>query len=188
MISKTAIIVAALSITLPAAAAPETYVADPGHTIPSFEVLHAGGFTTVRGFFQKSTGKITLDRVAKSGAIEIVVETASVNTANSRRDELVRGWFKTGEFPTMIYRSSNLKFSGDTLIGADGELTLLGVTKPVSLTVTSFKCRPHPVNKKDQCGADGMAQIKRSEFGMTNAMTAAGDEIKILFEIEASKE
>lgn len=139
-------------------------------------------------FFSEKHGKITLDRAAKTGAIEIVVETASVNTGNSRRDEIVRGWFKVGEFPTMDYRAQNLKFSGDTLVGAEGELTMLGVTKPVSLTVTSFKCRPHPLTKKDQCGADGTAQIKRSEFGMTTAMSAAGDDIKILFEIEANKE
>ena len=87
----------------------------------------------------------------------------------------------------MIYRSRSLKFSGDTLAGAEGELTLAGVTRPVSLTVTSFRCRPHPVNKKEQCGADGTAHIKRSEFGMT-ALSSAGDDVRILFQIETYRD
>lgn len=143
---------------VPAGAAPESYIADSAHTFPSFEVSHGGNFTTTRGFFQKSAGKITLDRAAKTGAIEIIVDTASFTTGLQRRDDIVRAeWLKVDQYPQMIYRSRSLKFSGDTLVGADGELTLAGVTKPVSLTVTWFKCRPHPVNKKEQYGADGTA-------------------------------
>lgn len=168
-------------------AAAETYLVDSNHTFPSFEVTHAGGFTTTRGLFQKTTGKIILDRAARSGSIEIVVETASVTTGHARRDDIVRDFFKTAEFPQMIYRSHKLVFSGDTLTAAEGELTMLGVTKPVTLAVTSFKCRPHPVNKKDQCGADGAAQIKRSDFGL-NATGGTGDDVKILFQIETYKE
>jgi len=87
----------------------------------------------------------------------------------------------------MTYRSSKLTFDGDTLVGADGELTLAGITRPVSLAITSFKCRPHPVNKKEQCGADGTARIKRSEFGL-NAASSVGDDVKILFQIEAYRD
>lgn len=170
-----------------ALAAPETYVVDSNHTYPSFEVSHAGGFTITRGMFQKTGGKIVLDRIAKRGAIEIVVDTASVTTGHARRDEIVRDWFKTAEFPNMTYRAAKLVFIGDVLSAAEGELTLLGVTKPVALTLTSFKCRPHPVNKKDQCGADGTAQIKRSDFGL-NATGGTGDEIRILFQIETYRD
>ena len=116
------------------------------------------------------------------------MDTASITTGLPRRDALLRTeWLKIEQFPRMVYRSRSLNFSGDTLVGADGELTLIGVTRPVSLAITSFKCAPHPVNKKEQCGADGTAQIKRSEFGMTN-MASAGDNIKILFQIEAYKD
>ena len=177
----------AFSSALPAAAAPEHYTVDPNHTFPSFEVSHAGGFTTTRGMFTKSSGKIMLDRAAKSGAIEIVVDTASLTTGHARRDAIVRDDFRTTEFPHMTYRSSKLAFNGDILTGADGELTLLGVTKPVALTVTSFKCRPHPANKKEQCGADGSARIRRSEFGLAGT-GGTGDEVKILFQIEAYRE
>lgn len=179
---------AALTATAVSAVAQESYTADPNHTFPSFEVSHGGGFTITRGFFEKSSGKIVFDRAAKTGSIEIIVDSASFTTGHRRRDDIVRSdWLKVDQYPTMIYRSKNLKFSGDTPVGADGELTLTGVTKPVSLTVTSFKCRPHPVNKKDQCGADGTAQIKRSDFGMT-AVSSAGDDVKILFQIEAYKD
>ena len=176
----------ALAGALPALAAPESYTADPNHTFPSFEIAH-GGFTITRGFFQKTSGKITIDRAAGSGSIEIAVDVASMTTGQPQRDAIVRtDWLKVTQFPQLIYRSYNLGFSGDNLIGAEGELTLFGVTRPVHLVITSFKCRPHPVNKKDQCGADGTAQIKRSDFGMP--AFSAGDDVKILFQIEAYKD
>lgn len=179
---------AVMAGVLAPAAAQESYTVDPAHTFPSFEVSHGGGFTISRGLFQKSAGTITLDRATRTGSIEIIVDTASIATGLQRRDNLLRAeWFKVDQFPQMIYRSKQLKFSGENLVGADGELTLLGVTKPVNLTIISFKCRPHPVNKKEQCGADGTAQIKRSEFGMTN-LASAGDEVRILFQIEAYKD
>jgi polyisoprenoid-binding protein YceI len=184
---KLAIALAAASLgsALPAAAALESYTADPAHTFPNFEISHGGDFTLTRGFFQKTTGKITLDREAKTGSIEIVVDTASMTTGHQARDNIVRAnWFKTDQFPQMIYRSKNLKFTADVPTAADGELTLAGVTRPVSLAIASFKCRPHPVNKKPQCGADGSARIKRSDFGL-NAQSSVGDDVHILFQIEA---
>lgn len=181
-----AIAAIALAGAAPALAAPESYTADPNHTFPSFEIAH-GGFTITRGFFQKSSGKMTLDRANGSGSIEIVVDVASMTTGQAQRDAIVRNdWFKVAQFPQMIYRSHNLKFAGDIPVGAEGELTLFGATRPVHLVITSFKCRPHPVNKKEQCGADGTTQIKRSEFGMP--AFSAGDEVKILFQIEAYKD
>ena len=177
-----------LAAALSAAAAIESYTADPAHTFPSFEISHGGDFTLTRGFFQKSAGKITLDRQAGNGSIEIVVDTASMTTGHAARDSIVRAnWLKAEQFPQMIYRSKDLKFAGDTPTGAEGELSLAGVTRPVSLAITSFKCRPHPVNKKPQCGADGTARIKRSDFGL-NAQSSVGDDIRILFQIEAYKD
>ena len=183
-----AMAVLALGGALPAAAAPETYTADPQHTFPSFEISHGGDFTITRGFFQKTAGKITLDRDAKTGSIEIVVEAASLTTGQQARDNIVRAnWLKVEQFPQMIFRSTNVKFTGDAPSSAEGELLLAGVTRPVNLVITSFKCRPHPVNKKQQCGADGTARIRRSDFGL-NAVSSVGDDIRILFQIEAYKD
>ena len=100
MLRNIAIAVLTLGGALPAAAAVETYTADPAHTFPSFEISHGGDFTITRGFFQKTTGRITLDREAKTGSIEIVVDTASLSTGHQARDTIVRAtWLKAGEFP-----------------------------------------------------------------------------------------
>jgi polyisoprenoid-binding protein YceI len=177
----------ACACVLPAWAAPESYRVDPDHSIPTFEVSHLG-LATVRGLFAKIRGNISLDRAAKTGELEIVIDTASVMTNIERRDKLIREWFKVEQFPTMVYRAKSLKFSGEDLVGADGELTWLGVTRPVSLDVTHFKCIVNPVNKRQICGADGTAQIKRADFGLTGLSNSVGEEIRLVFGIEAIKE
>ena len=88
----------------------------------------------------------------------------------------------------MSFKSSNLKFDGDSLVGADGDLTIMGVTKPVSLNVSLFRCIQHPVNKKDICGAEASTAIKRSEWGIKRGAVGIGDDVKISIQIEAYKE
>lgn len=177
----------AAAAAMPAAAAPESYRVDPDHSIPTFEINHLG-LAFVRGLFKRIKGEISIDRAAKTGELEIVIESASVATNLERRDALIREWFKVEQFPTMVYRSKNLKFSGEDLSGADGELTFMGVTKSVSLNVTHFKCIVNPVNKRQLCGADGSAQFKRSDFGLTGLSNSIGEDVKIVFGIEAIKQ
>ena len=177
----------ALAGALPARAAPESYRVDPDHSIPTFEVSHLG-LASVRGLFARIKGNISLDRAAKTGELEIVIDTASVMTNLERRDKLIREWFKVEQFPSMVYRAKSLKFSGEDVVGADGELTWLGVTRPVSLNVTHFKCIVNPVNKRQICGADGTAQIKRADFGLTGLSNSIGEEVRLIFGIEAIKE
>ncbi len=181
------IAVVALAGALPTWAAPESYRVDPDHSIPTFEVSHLG-LASVRGLFAKIKGNISLDRAAKTGELEIVIDTASVMTNLERRDKLIREWFKVEQFPTMVYRAKSLKFSGEDVVSADGELTWLGVTKPVSLNVTHFKCIVHPVNKRQICGADGTAQIKRADFGLAGVSNSVSEEVRVIFGIEAIKE
>ena len=97
-------------------------------------------------------------------------------------------FFNVEKFPTMYFKSSKLKFDGDKLVGADGELTLLGVTKPVSLNITGYRCGNHPMTKKAMCGADVTTSIKRSDFGMGYGLPAVGDDIKITIPVEAFKD
>ena len=187
---KLALIAAATSLALTAPAfAADSYTADPTHTYPSFEINHLG-FSTTRGSFEKSQGKITLDPAAKSGSIDITVDTASISTGLAKRDDHLRGedFFNVAKFPTMTFKASKLRFSGDKLVGADGDLTLLGVTKPVSLTIDSFVCGNHPMNKKPLCGANATTTIKRSEWGMKAYVPAVSDEVKIAIQIEAFKD
>jgi polyisoprenoid-binding protein YceI len=175
------------AFALPAAAA-DSYTIDASHTYPGFEINHLG-FSTMRGTFDATSGSVTLDPAAKGGSIEITIDTGSIDTGHAKRDEHLKGeeFFNVAQFPSMTYKAAKLRFNGDKLAGADGELTLLGVTKPVSLTVTSFNCGVHPMNKKQVCGANATATIKRSEFGMKTYVPAVGDEVKISIEVEAVK-
>jgi polyisoprenoid-binding protein YceI len=173
-----------------AARAQETYVIDPVHSQPMFEVQHMG-YSLQRGTFSKASGKITLDRAAKKGAIDVTIDTTSVKTIDPRLDTHVRGedFFNVAKYPTMSFKSAALSFDGDRVVGADGELTLLGVTKPVKLTVANFVCGDHPFNKKPMCGAEVTAAIKRSEWGMKYGVPkAVGDDVKIMIPVEAYKE
>lgn len=179
----------ALSVALPLSAlAADSYTVDPPHTFPHFSVNHLG-FSTMQGRFDKTSGKITLDRAAKSGSVEIAIESASLSTGFAKRDEHLRSpdFFNAAEFPTISYKSTAMRFKGDTPASVEGNLTLLGVTKPVTLTIDAFNCGTNPMNKKEECGAAASAQIKRSDFGMKFALPNVGDDIKLVFEIEAIK-
>ena len=181
-----AVALGAVIATAPALAQ-DVYVLDPNHTIPMYEVTHMG-YSQQRGSFTNATGKVTLDRAARKGAIEVTIMTASVTTGAARLIPHLKGedFFDVEKFPTMTYKSVDLVFDGDNVVGANGELTLLGVTRPVALTVTGFKCGPHPFNKKPMCGAEATATIKRSDFGMKYGIpAAAGDDVKIIIPIEA---
>ncbi len=188
MKTQLAAILITAAFALPAAAA-DSYSVDPSHTYPNFEINHLG-FSTMHGRFGATTGKITLDTAAKSGRIDIAIDATSIDTGHAKRDAHLKGeeFFNVGKFPTLAYKSTKLKFDGDKLSGADGELTLLGVTKPVSLSITAFNCGPHPMNKKPMCGANATATIKRSDFGLSTYVPAVGDEVKITIEVEATKD
>ncbi len=145
--------------------------------------------TQIRGRFNKTTGTITLDRVGKTGSIEAEIDVATVDTGYARRDELLRteNYFDASKFPTMTFRSKNLRYGGETLVGADGELTLLGVTRPVSLELASLTCITHPTNKRETCGAVASGTIRRSDFGMTRASRSIGDDVRIFINIFSYK-
>jgi polyisoprenoid-binding protein YceI len=170
-------------------AAPENYTFNPEHTYPHFAVSHMG-FSTTHGRFNKASGKFMLDQTAKTGALELVIETASIDTGLPKRDDHLRSpdFFNTAEFPKATYKSTAVKFNGDRPASVEGNLTLLGVTKPVMLTITTFKCGVNPMNKKTMCGADATAKIKRSDFGMTFSLPAVGDDIALTIEAEAYKD
>jgi len=179
-----------LAVTLPISAqAAESYTLDPAHSFPHFSINHLG-FSTMQGRFDKTSGKVTLDRAAKSGSVDIAIESSSVSTGFGKRDDHLKSpdFFNAAEFPAITFKSSSVKFKGDTPATVEGNLTLLGVTKPVTLTIDAFKCGANPMSKKDECGAAASAQIKRSDFGMKFGLPAIGDDIKLVFEVEAIKD
>jgi polyisoprenoid-binding protein YceI len=181
---------ALLLIAAAPAAAEDTYDIDPVHSQPMFEVKHMG-FSIQRGSFARATGKVTLDRLARKGAIDVTIDATSIKTIDPRLDVHTKGedFFNVAKYPTMTFKSSNLIFDGDQVVGADGEFTMLGVTKPLALKVANFVCGDHPVNRKPMCGAEVTATIKRSLWGMNYGVPKSlGDDVKIVIPVEAYKE
>jgi polyisoprenoid-binding protein YceI len=179
-----------VSIALPLSAfAADSYTVDPLHTFPRFRINHLG-FSTMQGRFDKTTGKVTLDRAAKTGSVELAIETASVSTGFVKRDDHLKSpdFFNAAEFPTITYKSTAIHFKGDTPSSVEGNLTISGVTKPVTFTIDAFNCGANPMNKKEECGADASADIKRSDFGVKYGVPNIGDDVKLVLEIEAIKD
>lgn len=180
------------SLPLSAQAASESYTVDPLHTFPHFTISHLG-FSTMHGRFDKTSGKITLDRAARKGTVDITIDAASVDTGYAKRDEHLRSpdFFNAVEFPGITYKSDSIRFKGDTPKRIKGKLTMNGVTKPVTLAIHDFHCAPDPMDpthQKYKCGADASAKIKRSDFGMTTFLPNIGDDVKMQFEIEAYRD
>ncbi len=187
MNDRVAVAVVAALLDLPAAAA-DTYVIDPVHSQPQWVARHIG-FSNQHGSFGKASGKITLDRVAKKGAIDVTIDASSIRTYDGRLDAVVKGerFFNVEKFPTITFTSTDVRFDGDRIVAASGDLTMLGVTKPVMLTVANFVCGQQTFNKKPMCGAEASATIKRSEWGMTDGVNIGNpdDEIKLTIPVEA---
>ncbi|QPK65370.1 YceI family protein [Methylomonas sp. LL1] len=185
----TALLSLAALLSGTALAAPETYVIDADHTLPRFSYSHFG-YSTQVSRFDKTSGKIVLDRQAKTGLVEVVVDTASVNTGIPLFNEHIQGedFLDSAKYPTMSFISNKFKFEGENPVAVDGTLTLKGITKPVTLTVTSFQCMPHPMLKKDACGANATAVIKRTDFNMGKYAPQVSDEITITIPVEAVKQ
>ena len=186
---KSLITALVISVALPMSAfATDSYTIDPNHTFPHFSINHLG-FSTLQGRFDQTSGTVTLDRAAKTGSVNISIETGSVSTGYVKRDEHLKSpdFFNAAEFPTMTYKSTAVHFKGDAPSSIDGNLTIMGVTKPVTLTIDAFNCGTNPMNKKDECGAGASAQIKRSDFGVKYGLPVIGDDVKLVFEIEAIK-
>jgi polyisoprenoid-binding protein YceI len=171
------------------AMAADSFTIDSRHTFPTFEINHLG-FSTQRGRFNGATGKIMLVPSQNSGSIEVTIDSASVDMGLEAWDKHMRGedFFNVEKFPTMTFKSTKLMFDGDKLVGAEGDFTLLGVTKPVTLDVKGFACGTHPINKKALCGADISTTIKRSDFGMTKYLPGIGDVVYIEIPVEAFRD
>jgi len=186
----------ALAVPLIAAAAPETYKLDPHHTYPHFAVEHLG-VSIYWGRFDRSSGQFTIDRAAKKGSLELTVETASVSTGDNQRDGRPRtldehlktaDFFNVAEFPQMTFKADQVKFNGDAPSEVTGTLTLLGVSKPLTLKVERWVCKDHPFSKKPMCGGNASGSIKRTDFGMKYGVPAVGDEVRLFVQFEGYRQ
>ena len=184
-----ATITLAAALAAPAVAAPETYVLDSAHSFPRFSYNHFG-YSTQVGRFNKTTGKIIYDKEAKTASVDIVIDTTSVDSGFPVFNEHLRSedFFDTAKYPTATFKSTKVIFEGDKPSAIEGKLTIKGISKPVTLTVTTFHAMPHPTNKKDAIGANAFTTVKRSDFNAGKYAPNVGDEIRIDLGVEAIKE
>jgi polyisoprenoid-binding protein YceI len=164
----------------------ETYTLDSKHTFPSFEISHIG-FSTQRGRFDHTSGKIKLDAKNEMGSIHVNIDADSIDTGLPELEAKLRDgdFFNTAKFPTINFDSNKIKFTGEKPIAAEGTLTFLGISKPVLLAIEHFHCGVHPISQRTVCGADATGLIKRSDFGMTAFLPMVGDEVKLSIQVEA---
>ena len=151
-------------------AAPVSYEIDAKHTHPLFVADHFGGVSKWRGILTASGGKIVLDREAKTGTVEVTIDTSSVLTGAPDLDKHLKTneFLDVEKFPSATYKGKLGKFKDGAPTEVQGELTLHGVTKPLTLTINSLKCKPHPMKKgQELCGADASGNFNREDFGMT---------------------
>lgn len=172
----------------PLLATPVSYSIETNHTYPSFKAPHLG-ISFWRGKFNKSDGKVVLDREAGTGSVDIVIDAASVDFGHDKMNEHARGeeFFDVAKYPTVSYKGP-ITFKDGTPVSVNGQLTMRGVTKPVALTIASFKCIQHPFFKKEACGADASAEFNRADFGMTKGADGDGGKVWLEIQVEAVKD
>ncbi len=187
---KLMLITALVAAAIGAQAAPATYNLDPNHTYPSFEADHFGGLSVWRGKFTKSEGKVVLDRAAKTGTIEVTVQTDSIDYGMAKMDTHAKSEeiFDVAKYPTATYKGKFTAFEGDVPTEAMGEFTLHGVTKPLTLKINRFKCMMHPMLKKEVCGADASASLNRADYGINYGQAYGFDMgVKLQIQVEGVK-
>jgi len=163
---------------------------DASHCIPVFEFKHLG-MTTQTGRFDKVDGTFSMDRDARVGHVLFNIETASLNMGFGTETPNSPGYhlFDVARFPVMTFKSDKLVFDDSkNVVAAAGQLTMLGVTKPITVSVSRFKCSLNPMLQKMMCAGNISATVKRSEFGMMRYIPAISDEIKVSIPIEAYKD
>lgn len=172
-----------------AAAAPEVWRLDPDQTRVHFEVQHFGTSTS-RGRFGAITGSITLDRAARRGEVSITVDTASVSTGLAPFDAVLRGndLLASATFPQAWFVASRLGFDGDRLARLDGEFTLRGISRPLSLRALRFACRDDAARGREVCGGDFEGELRRSDFGMSYGLPFVADRVRLVVQVEATRD
>jgi polyisoprenoid-binding protein YceI len=180
--------IAALGSTM-AVAEPVTYVIDGKHTFPRFSYTHLG-FSLQSSRFDKTSGLVVYDAAAGSGSVEVTIDTNSVSTGSDLFNEHIRGadFLNVKDFPVATFKSTAIRFKDGAPVSIAGNLTLKGVTRPVTLEVTSFKRGEHPMMHKDAIGANASTTIRRSDFNMGKFVPAVDDELKLTISLEAQRQ
>ena len=189
LIKFSAIPVLAMAFSAPALATPKSYVVDPTHSFANFSYTHMG-LSEQESRFDGTSGTIVYDAAAKTGAVNVEIDTKSVDTGSDALDEHLRGadFFDSTKYPKASYKSTRIVFKGDTPVAVEGNLTIKGTTKPVTMTIDSFSAKEHPMKRKDALGAKAHMKIKRSDFGLSKFVPAVSDDVLITIRVEAVAE
>jgi polyisoprenoid-binding protein YceI len=154
--------------SMAALAAPVTYNIDSNHTYPTFEADHLGGLSFWRGKVNSTSGTVTLDKEAQAGTVNVTIDMKTIDFGHQGLNDHANtpDLFDTAQFPTATYMGRLANFRNGAPTTVEGELTLHGVTKPVTLTINKFMCKEHPMQKREVCGADASATLNRADFGV----------------------
>ena len=166
------------------------YAIDPTHTFVTFEASHFGT-STVRGRFDKKDGTVLFDRAGKAGKIDISIDMASISTGVLALDKHLQSkdFFNATQHPRTRFVSKRFSFDGDKVTVIAGTLNLLGKTGPVTLASSRFNWYTHPIFKREVCGGDFLATLKRSQWGMGYGLDfGIPDEVKLVIQVEAIKQ
>jgi polyisoprenoid-binding protein YceI len=170
-------------------AAPESFTIDPDHTYPSFEADHFG-VSVWRGKMNKTTGSVILDRAASAGQINVTIDLNSIDFGLDKLNAWAIGpdFFDTAKFPVATYTGTFSHFVHGAPTQVLGTLTLHGVSKPFTLKINSFACKPHPMLKREWCGADALATFNRDDFGLDSGKTYGFKmDVTLRIQVEAVK-
>lgn len=168
--------------------AADTYTIDPDFSRANFDITRLG-FSTQRGSFNKTSGKVILDIPSKVGSVDFTINTRSIDMGSAAWTAHLSdpGLFNVKKYPTMTFKSDKLVFDGEKVVGAEGQFTMLGVTKPLKIAVNNFNCGKSPTNSRQMCSGDIAAVLMRSDFGLTKYIPAVSDEVSIGVSIDAYK-
>jgi polyisoprenoid-binding protein YceI len=189
---KTILAVAAAAALFASVAQAEnaTYAFDPAHTYVTFEIGHFGTSTN-RGRFDKKEGTAQLDKAAKTGKVEVTIDSTSVNTGFDAFNKHLQSadLFDAAKYPTIKFVGDKFTFSGDKVTQIAGNLTLLGKTQPVTLKANQFNCYQSPMLKREVCGGDFETTIDRTAFGMAYGIDwGFPKDVKLVIQVEAVKQ
>lgn len=167
----------------------QSFTIDQSNTFPSFEVNHLG-FATQTGRFDRTSGQVVMDEEKQTGKVEISIDASSIDTGIKELDQVLReaDFLNVGQFPTLNFRSSQFRFNRDQLAAVDGTLTMLGVSTPISLKVTHYRCGIDPASAKYVCDVDAEGSFKRSKHGMTAFIPIVSDDVKLKIKVRATRD
>jgi polyisoprenoid-binding protein YceI len=186
--SRIALLTALVAWAATAHAAPETYVIDNSRTMANFSFSYLG-MSRQTHRFDRTQGRVVLDHANKTGSAEVVIDASSINTGialfNSRMQSA--DFFDTARHPVITFKSGSMTLAG-AQPSLSGDLTIKGITRPVTLAVTRFKCGPQPLDNGDTCLANATVTIKRADFNMGKYSFLASNDVTLSLTIGAVRQ